>query len=126
MCTCTINPSTINLSFINYCRCDVYSLGTHCVLCLCHTPTHTVLQSKSPRVGEDGLILEPHTLSVVLKCLPREVRSLGPRRHAVVYTCFDVSDQYLAIGSEQGLVWILDLHATRLIRELNVCYNKFL
>ena len=84
---------------------------------------HTVLQSKAPRVGEDGFILEPHTLSVVLKCLPREVRYTGPRKQAVIHSCFDVSDQYLAMGSEQGYVWVLDLHATKLIRELNVSYS---
>jgi hypothetical protein len=79
-----------------------------------------VLQSTvAPSVGEDGFIQEPHTLSVVLKCLPREVRSAASRRQAVVYTCFDVSQQYLAMGSEQGYVWILDLHATKLVRELS-------
>lgn len=77
-------------------------------------------QSKAPNVGEEGFIQEPHTLSVVLKCLPKEVRGAGSRRHCVVHTCFDVAEQYLAVGSEQGYVWILDLHATKLIRELNV------
>lgn len=78
------------------------------------------MQSKALGVGEDGFILEPHTLSVVLKCLPKEVRCSGPRKQAVIHSCFDVSDQYLAMGSEQGYVWVLDLHATKLIRELNV------
>ena len=73
-----------------------------------------------PIVGEDGFIPEPHTLSVVLKCLPREVRSAASRKQAVVYTCLDVSQQYLAMGSEQGYVWILDLRATKLVRELSV------
>ena len=87
---------------------------------------HTLTGSQGkvpPGVGDDGLILEPHTLSVVLKCLPRDVRCSGSRRQAVVYTCIDVSNQYLALGSEQGYVWVLDLHATRLIRELSVCFN---
>lgn len=77
-------------------------------------------QSKAPNVGEEGFILEPHTLSVVLKCLPKEVRGAGSRRQTVIHTCFDVAEQYLAVGSEQGYVWILDLHGTKLIRELNV------
>lgn len=74
----------------------------------------------APGIGEDGFIQEPHTLSVVLKCLPKEVRSAGSRKQAVVYTCLDASLQYLAMGSEQGYVWILDLHATKLVRELSV------
>ena len=57
---------------------------------------------------------------MVLKYLPKEVRGAGSRKQAVVHTCFDVSGQYLAMGSEQGYVWLLDLHATKLIRELTV------
>lgn len=86
---------------------------------------HTA-QSKTPDVGEEGFVLEPHTLSVVLKCLPRDVRGAGSRKQTVAYTCFDVSDQYLAMGSEQGYVWVLDLHATKLIRELNVSPFTFI
>ena len=82
--------------------------------------TTNTAQSKAPGVGEDGFLLEPHTLSVVLKYLPKEVRGAGSRKQAVVHTCFDVSEQYLAMGSEQGYVWLLDLHATKLIRELTV------
>ena len=63
---------------------------------------------------------------MVLKCLPREVRSAASRRETVVYTCLDVSQQYLAMGSEQGYVWILDLHATKLVRELSVSTCKIL
>ena len=90
-----------------------------------HTHTHTHLgaglqSTVAPGVGEEGFLQEPHTLSVVLKCLPREVRSAGSRRQAVAHTCLDASEQFLAIGSEQGYVWILDLHTTKLVRELSV------
>ena len=100
-------------------------LSLFTALCLAHTQTHThththTAQTKPPSVGEDGFLLEPHTLSVVLKYLPKEVRGAGSRKQTVVHTCFDVSEQYLAMGSEQGYVWILDLHATKLVRELTV------
>ena len=71
-------------------------------------------------MGDDGFVQEPHTLSAILNCLPKEVKTLGPRKQTVVHTCFDVSDQYLALGSEQGYVWNLDLYATKLTREFNV------
>ena len=90
-----------------------------------HTHTHAA-QGTAPSVGDEGFVQEPHTLSVILKCLPKEVRSAGARKQVVSYLCFDVSDQYLALGSEQGYVWILDLHATKLTREINVSSALYL
>ena len=90
-----------------------------------HTHTHAA-QGTAPSVGDEGFVQEPHTLSVILKCLPKEVRSAGARKQVVSYSCFDVSDQYLALGSEQGYVWILDLHATKLTREINVSSALYL
>lgn len=69
-------------------------------------------------MGSDGLVSEVQPLVPVLQSLPTEVGGL--RRHVVSHSCMDVSSQYLAIGSEQGYVWIVDAVSGRLLRELNV------
>ena len=69
-------------------------------------------------VGEDGVISESHPLSdAVLGCIPTEV---GLWRQQVVYSCLDASQQYLAVGSVQGYVWVVDLQSARLLREFSV------
>lgn len=69
-------------------------------------------------IGEDGVISESHPLSdSVLSCIPTEV---GLWRQQVVYSCLDASQQYLAVGSVQGYVWVVDLQSSRLLREFNV------
>ena len=45
------------------------------------------------------------------------------RRHTVVYSCLDVSEQHLALGSEQGYVWVVDLASGKLLKEFNVSYE---
>ena len=69
-------------------------------------------------MGSDGLVSELQPLASVLQSLPTEVGGL--RRHVVSHSCMDVSSQYLAVGSEQGYVWVVDTMSGRLLRELNV------
>ena len=69
-------------------------------------------------IGEDGLISESQPLSSVHKCLPIEVGGL--RKHTVVHSCLHVTEEYLAVGSEQGYVWVVDLYRNRLLREYSV------
>lgn len=82
------------------------------------TSTHTSRTDTTLSVGSDGLVSEPQPLASILQSLPTEVG--GIRKHAVVYTCMDVSSRYLAVGSEQGYVWVLDIISGRLLRELSV------
>ena len=76
---------------------------------------HTALS-----VGSDGLVSELQPLASVLQSLPTEVGGL--RRHVVSHSCMDVSSQHLAVGSEQGYVWVVDTVSGRLLRELNVSW----
>lgn len=71
--------------------------------------------TKVPVIGDDGVVSEGRPLSV--HCLPAEV---GLRRQHVEYTCIDASQQFLAVGSVQGYVWVVDLKTSRLLREFNV------
>jgi len=80
--------------------------------------THTSHTDTALSVGSDGLVSELQPLASILQSLPTEVG--GIRKHAVVYTCMDVSSHYLAVGSEQGYVWVLDIISGRLLRELSV------
>lgn len=70
---------------------------------------------KVPDIGEDGVVSEGRPLT--LHNLPVE---LGIRRQPVSYSCIDASQQFLAVGSAQGYVWILELHSSRLLREFSV------
>ena len=70
---------------------------------------------KIPEIGEDGVVSEGRPLS--LHNLPMD---LGLRRQPVSFTCIDASQQFLAVGSAQGYVWILELHSSRLLREYSV------
>ena len=72
----------------------------------------------APKVGDDGLVSEPLPIPAALQCLPMEVGGL--KKHTVVYSCLDAAGQSLAVGSEQGYVWVVDLSTGRLTRELNV------
>ena len=74
----------------------------------------------APKVGDDGLVSEPLPISAALQCLPMEVGGL--KKHTVVYSCLDATGQCLAVGSEQGYVWAVDLSTSRLLRELNVSW----
>ena len=64
---------------------------------------------------------ESHPLTATLQNLPIEVGAL--RRHTVVYSCLDVSEQHLALGSEQGYVWVVDRSSGKLLKEFNVSYE---
>jgi hypothetical protein len=68
-----------------------------------------------PCIGEDGVVSEGKPLPT--NSLPVEI---GIRRQGVVYTCIDASQQFLAVGSVQGYVWVLDLLSSKLLREFNV------
>ena len=56
-------------------------------------------------------------MEAIISCLPREV---GFRKTPVLHSCVDASDSYLAVGSEQGYVWIADLQNSKIIREFSV------
>ena len=55
-----------------------------------------------------------------LHCLPVEV---GLSRKPVEYTCIDASQQFLAVGSNLGYVWVVDLQSSRLLREFSVSHS---
>ena len=74
-----------------------------------------VLGTKQPVVGSDCILSEGRPLP--LHCLPVEV---GLRANPVEYTCIDASQQFLAVGSAQGYVWVVDLQSSRLLREFGV------
>ena len=72
-------------------------------------------------VGDDGVISEGKAIST--HYLPAEV---GLRRQSVEYTCVDASQQFLAVGSAQGYVWVIELHSSRLLREFSVSWMRYL
>ena len=53
----------------------------------------------------------------VLQAVPTEV---GLWKTSAVYTNIEANDSYLVVGSEQGVVWVVDLETSTLIREYNV------
>ena len=66
-------------------------------------------------------ISEQDQLLLVNSLLPTEV---GLFRQKVSYTCLHVVDTLLAVGSEQGVLWIIDTHARKIIKEISVSLNN--
>ena len=62
-------------------------------------------------------IVEQDQLLLVNSLLPVDV---GLFRQKITYTCLHVEGSILAVGSEQGLVWIVDTNSKRIVRELSV------
>ena len=79
---------------------------------------NTLVSPPDPKVGEDGLVFEDRPLPMsVLQALPTEV---GLWKTSAVYTNIEANDSYLVVGSEQGVVWVVDLETSTLIREYSV------
>ena len=68
------------------------------------------LMAESPVTEQDQLL-------IVNSLLPLEV---GLFRQKVVYTCLHVEDSILAVGSENGSVWVLDTSTNKIIKEISV------
>ena len=63
-------------------------------------------------------IVEEDQLLLVNRLLPQEV---GLFKHKVVHTCLDATEVHLAVGSEQGNFWVVDMKARRmLLKEVTV------
>lgn len=68
------------------------------------------------------MVAESRRLAPLLACLPLEVGGL--RKHTVVYSDIDVSESHLALASEQGYVWLVDMATSKLLREFGVRVGK--
>lgn len=68
-------------------------------------------------------ITEQDQLLLVNSLLPVEARLF---RQKVVFTCIDVVDHLLALGSEQGIVWIVDMQSRKIVREISVSAKRCL
>ena len=97
--------------------------------CLSYFRGHFVFQSATP--SEFGKphpykllnekmtsISEQDQLLLINSLLPQEIGQIFKQK--VSYTCLDVTDRLLAVGSEQGHVWILDTSAKKIIKEFSV------
>lgn len=63
-------------------------------------------------------ISEEDQLLLVNRLLPQEV---GLFKHKVVHTCLDATEMHLAVGSEQGNFWVMDMKSRRmLLKEVTV------
>ncbi|KAL5463455.1 hypothetical protein EMCRGX_G032350 [Ephydatia muelleri] len=68
-------------------------------------------------VPTQPVICEAQGFSHVLEKLPRAV---GDRwKQAVNYTCLDASEAHLALGSEQGIVYVVNVSSGKLVCKLN-------
>ena len=68
------------------------------------------------------MVAESRRLAPLLACLPVEVGGL--RKHTVVYSNIDVSERHLALASEQGYVWLVDMATSKLLKEFGVRVEK--
>ena len=73
-------------------------------------------------VPTQPVICEAQGFSHVLEKLPRAV---GDRwKQAVNYTCLDASEAHLALGSEQGIVYVVNVSSGKLVCKLNVSVTE--
>lgn len=64
-----------------------------------------------------SVVKELDQLLLVNNLFPSEV---GLFRQRVEYTCLHASNNLLAVGCEQGYVWVVDVATRRLLREIMV------
>ena len=69
-------------------------------------------------VPSQPVIYEVQGFSHVLEKLPTAVG--GRWKQAVNYTCLDASEAHLAVGSEQGFVYVVNVSSGKLVSKLNV------
>ncbi len=86
-----------------------------------HTYTPTFSSVTSPSLMAESPVTEQDQLLIINSLLPQEV---GLFRQRVLYTCLHVEDSILAVGSENGSVWLLDTSAKKIIRDISVSDSR--
>jgi len=77
-----------------------------------------------PKVGDDGLVFEDRPLSMsVLQAIPSEI---GLWKTPVVYSSLEANSNYIVVGSQQGVVWVIDVETAKLLREFSVRTHKLI
>ena len=66
----------------------------------------------------DCVVREVEGLRGLLRALPSAVG--GRFRQMVAYTCVDASPEHVALGSQQGYVWLLNVCTGELVLEISV------